>query len=135
MVGRRDELILLLGGGLDSTALIPFYRERGTPLRGVHVDYGQPCVAGERRAAQAVCRHYRVPFHALDLGVSLACRGGEYRGRNALLLLAAVGLAPEPLSVAIGVHAGVPYYDTTATFLADVNRLFQAYTGQVLRVL
>jgi 7-cyano-7-deazaguanine synthase len=126
---REDEVFLLMGGGLDSTALIPFYHDRNRTVRGIHVDYGQPSAAGERRAALAVCQHYALPFHPLDLGLSLACQQGEYRGRNALLLLAAVSLAPAPRSVAIGIHAGVPYYDTTATFLADINRLFDGYTS------
>ncbi len=119
---------------MDSTALIPFYQRRAVPIRGIHVDYGQPSLIGERRAARAVCHHYSVPLDTIHLGFPLACRQGEYAGRNAILLLAAASSASQPCSVAIGIHAGVPYYDSSATFMTDINRLFDGYYGGGTRV-
>src|SRR5262245_14955475 len=120
---------LLLGGGIDSASLIPFYRTRGAALNAVHFDYGQPSATAERRAVRAICRRYRVPLTTHKLGVSLACECGEYRGRNALLLMAAAGSEPVPSSVAIGIHAGAPYYGCSPAFLRDINRLFDGYFG------
>ena len=131
-----DELAvkLLLGGGIDSAALIPFYQNRGVALRAVHFNYGQPSAVAERRAARAICRHYKVPLVTHKLGISLACESGEYRGRNALLLMAAAGSEPSPSSVAIGIHAGAPYYDCSEAFLREINRLFDGYFGGTLPV-
>jgi 7-cyano-7-deazaguanine synthase len=135
--GRNLENItvkLLLGGGLDSTALIPFYQTRGAALHAVHFDYGQPSAAAERRAARAICHHYKVPLATHKLGIALPCVHGEYPGRNALLLIAAAGLEPVPSSIAIGIHAGTPYYDCSPAFLRDVTRLFDGYFGGILPV-
>lgn len=125
---------LLLGGGIDSAALIPFYQARGSALHVVHFDYGQPSAAAERRAAQGICRHYKMALTEHKLGITLVCESSEYRGRNALLLMAAAGSEPDPSSVAIGIHAGTPYYDCSAAFLRDMNRLFDGYFGGTLPV-
>jgi 7-cyano-7-deazaguanine synthase len=103
-------------------------------LRAIHFDYGQPSALAERRAVRTICRHYKVPLAARNLGISLACESGEYRGRNALLLMAAAGSEPVTTSVAIGIHAGTPYYDSSAAFLRDINRLFDGYFGGTLPV-
>lgn len=125
---------VLLGGGIDSAALIPFYQTRGAALHAVHFDYGQPSVTAERRAVRAICRHYEVPLATHKLGIALPSEHGEYRGRNGLLLIAAAGSEPVPSSVAIGVHAGAPYYDCSPAFLRDINRLFDGYFGGTLSV-
>lgn len=132
-MGERT-VTLLLGGGIDSTALIPFYRDRGVTHRAAHFDYGQPSAAAERRAGRAICRHYAVPLATYSLGVALAAEDGEYRGRNALLLFAAAGLDPPPSAIAIGIHAGTPYYDCSEVFLRDIRRLFDGYFGGAVSV-
>ncbi|MGI8405999.1 MAG: 7-cyano-7-deazaguanine synthase [Thermomicrobiales bacterium] len=134
MDGVDSGLTLLLGGGIDSTTLIPFYLRRDVPIRGIHFDYGQASLTGELRAVRAICCHYSVPLQTIRLGFPLSSRNGEYRGRNALLALAAASLATRPHSVAIGIHAGVPYYDSSATFVADLNRLFDGYFDGVATV-
>jgi 7-cyano-7-deazaguanine synthase len=134
VMAKKPDVLVLLGGGLDSTALIPFYQDRGAPVHGIHFDYGQPSCTGERHAALAICEHYSVPLSTIALGVSPICHGGEYRGRNALLLFAAASLSPGPNSLAIGIHAGVPYYDSSPAFIHDLNRLFDGYFAGTTRV-
>lgn len=125
---------MLLGGGIDSAALIPFYQARGVALRAVHFDYGQPSATAERRAVRALCHHYEVPLTTHKLGIALLSEHGEYRGRNGLLLIAAAGLEPVPSAVAIGIHDGTSYYDCSPVFLRDINRLFDGYFGGTLSV-
>lgn len=64
--GNRADAVLLLSGGLDSTALAALCR----PGLCLVVDYGQRSAAGELRAARAVCRalDLRVETLTLDLG-------------------------------------------------------------------
>ena len=120
---------------MDSAALLPFYLSRGAEVRGVHFDYGQPSVAGERRAALALSRHYGVAVETKRLGVAVQRTEGEYHCRNALLVLAAASVAPcARLGVAIGIHASSPYYDSTPAFVADVQRVLDGYHGGTLRV-
>lgn len=134
MIDQARELAVLLGGGLDSAALLSFYQHRGVSVRGVHIDYGQPSFAGERRAAENICAFYAVPLETLCLGSSLLCTNGEYAGRNALLALAASSTTSNPRSVALGIHSGTPYYDSSPAFLDDINRLFGGYFSGMTRV-
>lgn len=55
--------VLLLSGGLDSTALAAWLR----PDAALWVDYGQRPASGERRAAQAVAAQLGMPFHAVTV--------------------------------------------------------------------
>jgi len=52
------------------------------------------------------------------------------RGRNAVFMLSA--LMEHPIvqgQIAIGIHAGPPYYDCTPAFLTGVQVLFDGYTN------
>ena len=71
--------VLLLSGGLDSTALAHMLR----PPLCVVVDYGQRCARAETRAATAVCRalDLRLLSVRIDLGPCRAPRvpsGGPF---------------------------------------------------------
>lgn len=130
-----NEVCILLGGGIDSTALIAFYLTRQTTVKGIHFNYGQPSLAGERKAVAAVARHYKIPLYKIDLGLKVINNSGEYRCRNGLLLLtAAASLASSNTTLAIGIHRGSPYYDCTPGFVNDIQRLMDGYSGGTLAV-
>jgi 7-cyano-7-deazaguanine synthase len=130
-----EETRILLGGGMDSAALLPFYLSRDVEVRGVHFDYGQPSARGERRSVLALARHYDVPVETQSLGLALASTRGEYHCRNALIVLAAASVALRAqLGIAIGIHADSPYYDSTPAFVGDVQRLLDGYHGGTVRV-
>jgi 7-cyano-7-deazaguanine synthase len=93
-------------------------------------DYGQRPRQSEWEAAQAIARHYRIEVVRARLGIRLRSSDGEYFARNALLALASAAIQPTgPLVIAVGLHASSPYYDTTPSFVADVQRLFDGYSG------
>lgn len=124
-----------MGGGTDSAALLSFYISRGAEVRGVHFDYGQPSMAGERRSVLALSRHYDVVVETKRLGLAVERTEGEYHCRNALLVLAAASVAPRAhLGIAIGIHAGSPYYDCTPAFVGDMQRVLDGYHGGTVRV-
>lgn len=130
-----SEVCVLLGGGLDSTALIPFYLSRGDTVRGVHFDYGQPSVEGERRSVLGIAEHYAVPVEKVELGLSITNVRGEYFCRNAVLLLCAASILDSAGGrLSLGIHAGTPYYDCSSSFLTDVQRLLDGYFGGTVRV-
>ena len=131
----NNEVYILLGGGIDSTALIAFYKARETLIQGIHFNYGQPGLAGERHAVGAITRHYKVPLSKIDLGLRIVSENGEYRCRNGLLILAAAAsLSSSHARLAIGIHSGSPYYDCTPAFVDDTQRLLDAYSGGTLVV-
>ena len=120
---------------MDSAALLSFYLSRGAKVRGVHFDYGQPSLAGERLSVLALSRHYDVAVETRCLGLSVAHTEGEYHCRNALLVLAAASVAPRVrLGIAVGIHAGPPYYDCTPAFVGDMQRVLDGYHGGTMRV-
>jgi 7-cyano-7-deazaguanine synthase len=114
---------------------LPFYLSRDVEVRGIHFDYGQPSARGELRSVLALARHYHVPVETQSLGPALASTGGEYHCRNALFVLTAASVAQRvQLGIAIGIHAGSPYYDSTPAFIGDVQRLLDGYHGGIVRV-
>lgn len=120
---------------MHSAALLSFYLSRGAEVRGVHFDYGQPSVARERRSVLALSRHYGVMVETTCLGFTVSRTESEYHCRNALLILAAASAAPRArLGIAIGIHAGSPYYDCTPAFIGDMQRVLDGYHGGTMRV-
>lgn len=129
------EVCVLLGGGIDSTALIPFYLSRGDTIQGLHFDYGQPNGEAELRAIRAVGIHYDVPVKNIELGLPIVSVRGEYLCRNAVLLLGAASILDSTDGrLSIGIHSGTPYYDCSTSFLTDIQRLLDGYFGGTVQV-
>lgn len=125
---------ILLGGGIDSSALIPFYLSLGLNAVGIHFNYGQPSAAGERRAVKLIAKHYRIRARMVDLGFRLHIQRGEVRCRNALLLLSAAGLNEHPkMLISMGIHAGTHYYDCSYRFIDNIQVLLDGYFGGSVR--
>jgi len=130
MKKNPSRVTVLLSGGIDSAATVAAYRKQHAALDAIFFDYGQPARRSEWEAAQAIGQHYRIEVVRAKLGFRLTCREGEFFARNALLTLAAAATRPPgPLVVAMGLHSSSPYYDTTPSFVADVQRLLDGYSG------
>lgn len=123
-------MTVLLNGGIDSTSVLAAYRAEGNVVEAVFVDYGQAARRSEWEAAQAIARHYDAPLTKLRLGMRLRCDDGEFFARNALfVLLAGAASTARPLVIATGIHAASPYYDTTAAFVGDLQRVLDGYVS------
>ena len=135
MLQSDSQVNLLLGGGIDSATLIAFYLSRGESVKGIHFNYNQPSLKGERRAVLALARHYNIPATTIDLGLKIACTQGEYHCRNATLLLAGASITSDKQGrFAIGIHAGTPYYDCSKPFLEDIQRILDGYFSGSIQV-
>ena len=122
--------VVLMSGGIDSSATLATDQAPGTSLSGMFVDYGQPAARSEWEAAQRIASHYQIEIDKVDLGISLVSDRGEFFGRNALFILTAAGTIPQrPLTVALGIHALTDYYDATPLFVKHVERLLNGYSG------
>lgn len=131
----RARVTVLLSGGVDSAATLCFYKKRRDDVRAVFVDYGQRPRASEWKAAQAIAKARHVGIDRLRLGFTLPADGGEFFGRNALLVLAAAATQDQrPMVIALGVHAGCPYYDTTQRFMQDMQSLLDGYDGGAVTI-
>jgi len=130
-----DSVTVLSSGGLDSTACIAFFARQGIPLVSLFVDYGQSAVDAERRAALAIADHYRLRLHQTRWSGGVHKRSGFIRGRNAFLLLAALmEMGGKSGTIAIGLHAGTPYYDCSSPFVAAIQVVFDGYADGAVRV-
>lgn len=135
MLQSDKQVNLLLGGGIDSAALIAFYLSHGSTVRGIHFNYNQPSFQGERHAVLALAQHYDISLTTIDLGLDIANTQGEYHCRNATLLFAAASILPTKQGrFAIGIHAGTPYYDCSRTFILDIQRIFDGYFAGSIQV-
>ena len=128
-VGNKH-CVVLMSGGIDSSATLAACQTPGASLSGMFVDYGQPAAQCEWEAAQRIASHYLIEVEKVTLGVGLVSDRGEFFGRNALFILTAAGTIPQrPLVVALGIHALTDYYDTTPLFVRDMQRLLNGYSG------
>ena len=122
--------MVLLSGGIDSVATLSLYKRQGAHVSAVHFDYHQPARHSEWAAALSTAGHYDVPIMRIRLGFKLGSQKGEFFARNALFVLAAAAtVGYGPLVVAAGIHYGTPYYDTTSSFVRDIQRLLDGYGG------
>ena len=124
------QCVVLMSGGIDSSATLAACQEPSISLRGMFVDYGQLAARSEWEAAQRIASHYQIEIDKVDTGISLVSDRGEFFGRNALFILTAAGSIPQrPLIVALGIHALADYYDTTPLFVKHIQRLLNGYSG------
>ena len=122
--------LVLMSGGIDSSAAVGACFKGQTAPEGVFVDYGQPAARSEWSAARQVARHYGIEVCRVSLGFPLASHAGEFFGRNALLILTAAGMTEtRPLSIVSGIHALSEYYDTSPLFLRQMQHLLNGYFG------
>ena len=67
MENSRRRSLILLSGGLDSSANLAFADYFDTPALALTVDYGQRAAQAELRASAEFAKYYGVPHRILDL--------------------------------------------------------------------
>lgn len=121
--------VVLLSGGIDSSCCIAFYQQAGLDVSGVFVDYGQPVREREEQSARAIAHYYSIPLHVVRSTGPAQISEGEIAGRNAFLVFAAFLHVPlQSVLIALGIHAGSPYYDCSAHFIGHLNALLSGYS-------
>jgi len=133
--GSRFALILM-SGGIDSTACAFLLRSAGLRVCGLHIDFGQAAQREEARACRSVARQLGMTILRLRARFPSARYGaGEVVGRNAYLLFSALmsGLIQRGV-IATGIHSGTPYYDCSPRFFQQVNAMVSSYTSGAISV-
>jgi len=138
MVAKRTtkakRVLVLLSGGLDSTATVLYYQNMKYEVTALFVDYGQSARDDERRASRRVAtklgvKRMQVRIAPMRSGV------GVIQGRNAMLL--SIGLMKAPFDqglIAIGVHGGTNYPDCTEDFIRQMNAVADFYAAGSIRI-
>jgi 7-cyano-7-deazaguanine synthase len=137
--------LLLLSGGLDSTALAAWRR----PELALTIDYGQAPAQAEMTAAKEVCRELGLEHHAVtidcrSLGSGLLAQTAPladapspewwpYRNQLLVTIAAAWALPRGAKSIVVGSVAGdaARHRDGTAEFYEQLAKLVAMQEGEV----
>ena len=124
------DVLVLMSGGIDSTACAHYFLERGNNVRGVFVDYGQVAREPEIEAVRAITQHLNIPLRLQSFDAARKFGPGEILGRNAFLIFAALmGEHPIQGILSLGVHQGTGYYDCGKDFVESANSIVQSYSA------
>lgn len=132
-LGTQSSATLLLSGGIDSTACAAFLLAQNFRLEAVFVDYGQAAGVREELAAAAVAAHFGIPLRHVRCSGVHSKTAGLIRGRNAFLAFAAM-METNTSLIAMGLHAGTPYWDCSPAFVEHVQSMFDAYCDGRVRL-
>ncbi len=121
--------IILISGGIDSTACVHYYLSQRFNIIGLFIDYGQPPVKREEHSARQIASYYNIKLDITRLNPIKYHEDGEIKGRNAFLILAALLFYPKHVGViSLGIHSATPYYDCSEPFVKDINKVLEGYT-------
>ncbi len=122
--------VVLLSGGIDSTACTHFLLKQGLNVSALYVDHGQAARAYEARSARQICKYFNIKLHECAVRADTKFEEGELQGRNAFLIFSALLFSQYTnCLLAIGIHSGTKYYDCSPGFLDRVRGLVTEYTG------
>jgi 7-cyano-7-deazaguanine synthase len=131
---KHFSAVVLVSGGVDSTASIRFYQKMGYAVRGMFVDFGQKAGAEEKRALKRISKAMNVPIDTVEVA-GMSVGSGKIVGRNALFVAAGLMKYPDLTGIlALGIHAGTSYEDCSAAFLEQMQKVADLYTGGRVRV-
>jgi len=121
--------MVLFSGGIDSTALIHFYKSKEYQIKCLHIQYNQESAKSELESGKAICNYYNVSFEVISLHFSLQKRFSEYIGRNALFVLIALSSKNSEgyNRISIGINKISSYYDCSNNFIIDIQTIIDGY--------
>ncbi len=132
---EKNNVLVLLSGGIDSTACVHYYTSRGFLVSGIFVDYGQVSAERESKAVDAVGAYYGIHVEKIKVEGNKKWGNGYVAGRNAFLLFTGLmNFKYESGLVSIGIHSGTEYWDCSESFVELVRKCFKDYTGGCIGV-
>jgi len=84
------EALVLMSGGIESTACAHLLSTRNFMVKGVFLDYGQAAAHAERRAVKALTARMNLPLEIFSVYGASAFSTGELAARNAFLMFSAI---------------------------------------------
>lgn len=127
--GSGPRAIILMSGGIDSAACAYHMKEQGFNVEGVFIDFGQAAAAQEISAVEAMTHHLGMGLRKIAFDQPERRGAGELLGRNALLVFCALFFDKGAGDLlALGLHAGTPYFDSSEVFINTIGRLVAEHT-------
>lgn len=108
---------ILFSGGIDSSALIPYYRELGYNIHLIFVEYGQKACNFEYNSVKKISTYYDLSVTKIQLDLQNKL-SGTILARNSFLIFGTI-LAKQINKgiISLGVHSGTPYKDCSLEFI------------------
>jgi 7-cyano-7-deazaguanine synthase len=132
---RKQNVLVLLSGGVDSSACVSFYLEQNFKVAGLFVDYGQLAAKKESSAAKKIASYYKIPFEKVVIKNPAKFSSGNILGRNLFLLSTALlNFKPKNGIICIGIHDGTAYPDCTKKFINDLQGVFDIYKNGAIQI-
>ncbi|UTR12733.1 7-cyano-7-deazaguanine synthase [Evansella sp. LMS18] len=131
---NNKTVTILLSGGLDSTALIKFYKLKGYTVKGIHFQYGQSTAKTELKSVKNISEYYDLEVVVKNIGFKMNTVNNEVLCRNGIFIFSAATSfeVEDSNTLAIGIHSGTPYYDCSEEFVFDSQKILDGYFGGTL---
>lgn len=130
---HKNNALILLSGGLDSTSLLPYYLERGFSISCLWVNYNQLGKEYEEKAVDYFCRNYRIDLIKQKIDKDIVVKNKEnmeYFGRNLLLISLALSMFPYKTGlICTGIRYTPNYFDCGEQFILEISRLIEDTSG------
>lgn len=131
---KNASVIVLLSGGIDSSACVQYYLKNGFSTSAVFIDYEQLPVKMEESSAKKICSYYNIHLSTIRVNGPEYCKKVEIKGRNAIFVLLALMFYPKHVGIiSLGIHSGTPYYDCTENFSNDIKNILNGYSNGKIR--
>jgi 7-cyano-7-deazaguanine synthase len=128
------KVMVLLSGGVDSTACVGYYIRNNYQVYALFIDYGQHNSKKESDAATAVAEYYNIPLSRIVIN-PINVSEGYIPGRNAVLLSLALMNCPFTQGiVSLGIHSGTSYPDCSPEFESLMQRIYLLYEEGRIRI-
>lgn len=129
-LNSSNQVTVLMGGGIDSTALVRYYQKLNYQPEGIFFDYSQPSSREELKAVTNICNFFEIGFKTIKLSPALS-RGtsDEFKCRNALFILNAAAQTNRAGIIGLGIHSGTKYFDCSSGFLSSMQVVLDGYFG------
>lgn len=130
----KKKVLVLCSGGIDSTALMFFYKKLGFHVTAFFVNYKQQSKKYELQAVKSICNQYKFTLKSIEIKGKFTFGEGDIIGRNLFLISSALLFSNLKSGIiAIGVHAGTDYIDCSASFINKCNETFTLYSdGKII---
>lgn len=128
------DVLVLLSGGIDSSACAYFYKIMGFHVQALFIDFAQPSAQLEHRAVLRISKQLGIPIKRISL-TGMPELIGKIRGRNAAMLAMALMFFPVKSGIiAMGIHAGTPYEDCSEIFAESMQTIFDLYCSGSIKI-
>lgn len=123
------QIVLLAGGGIDSSVCIQILKDQGYSVRSIHIDFGQKSSSLEWDAVQKISNYFACDASQICVAGLPIEKSAEIIGRNAaFIFLALMALKANEQGICLGIHRGTSFYDCSTIFYNQSTRLVQEYT-------